>query len=168
TCEPGYYAHQQRIFLKMWEKDLVYRKSAKVNWDPVENTVLANEQVVDGRGWRSGAVVEQRELEQWFFRITHYGDDLLAGLDTLDRWPEKVRIMQANWIGKSQGAHIWWQIAHAPDFLSREKDDRGRNHATDPIPVFTTRPDTLFGAAFVALAPDHPLTKAVAQHRPDV
>ncbi len=168
TCEPDYYEQQQRIFLKMWENDLVYRRKAKVNWDPVENTVLANEQVVDGRGWRSGAVVESRELEQWFFRITKYGDDLLAGLDGLDRWPEKVRVMQANWIGKSQGAKIWWEIASAPDFLSREKDGLGRNHATDPIEVFTTRPDTLFGAAFLALAPDHPLTKAIAQHNPAV
>ncbi len=168
TCEPDYYEQQQRIFLKMLASDLVYRRSAKVNWDPVENTVLANEQVVDGRGWRSGAVVEQRELEQWFFRITKYGDDLLAALNTLDRWPDKVRTMQANWIGKSQGAKIWWEIAHAPDFLSRDKDALGRNHATDPIEVFTTRPDTLFGAAFLALAPDHPLTKQIAKSRPDV
>jgi leucyl-tRNA synthetase len=168
TCEPNYYAHQQRIFLKMLENDLVYRRSAKVNWDPVENTVLANEQVVDGRGWRSGAVVEQRELEQWFFRITRYGDDLLAALDGLDRWPEKVRVMQGNWIGKSQGARIWWEIAHAPETLSRDKDNHGRNHATDPIEVYTTRSDTLFGAAFVALAPDHPLTKAVAEKNPAV
>jgi leucyl-tRNA synthetase len=168
TCEPDYYEQQQRIFLKMLENDLVYRRSAKVNWDPVENTVLANEQVVDGRGWRSGAVVEQRELEQWFFRITRYGDDLLAALDTLDRWPDKVRTMQGNWIGKSQGAKIWWEIAHAPDALSRDKDDKDRNHATDPIEVFTTRPDTLFGASFIALAPDHPLTKKIAKSRPDV
>jgi leucyl-tRNA synthetase len=168
TCEPDYYEQQQRIFLKMLASDLVYRRSAKVNWDPVENTVLANEQVVDGRGWRSGAVVEQRELEQWFFRITKYGDDLLEALNTLDRWPDKVRTMQANWIGKSQGAKIWWEIAHAPDFLSRDKDALGRNHATDPIEVFTTRPDTLFGAAFLALAPDHPLTKQIARSRPDV
>jgi leucyl-tRNA synthetase len=168
TCEPDYYEQQQRIFLKMLASDLVYRRSAKVNWDPVENTVLANEQVVDGRGWRSGAVVEQRELEQWFFRITKYGDDLLEALNTLDRWPDKVRTMQANWIGKSQGAKIWWEIAHAPDFLSRDKHALGRNHATDPIEVFTTRPDTLFGAAFLALAPDHPLTKQIARSRPDV
>jgi len=168
TCEPDYYEQQQRIFLKMLENDLVYRRVAKVNWDPVENTVLANEQVVDGRGWRSGAVVEQRELEQWFFRITKYNDDLLDALNGLDRWPEKVRIMQGNWIGKSQGAKIWWDIASAPESLSREKDTQGRNHATDPIEVYTTRPDTLFGAAFVALAPDHPLTKQIAKSRPDV
>ena len=168
TCEPDYYEQQQRIFLRMLANDLVYRRSAKVNWDPVENTVLANEQVVDGRGWRSGAVVEQRELEQWFFRITKYGDDLLEALNTLDRWPDKVRTMQANWIGKSQGAKIWWEIAHAPDFLPRPTGDGGPNHATDPIEVFTTRPDTLFGAAFLALAPDHPLTKQIAKSRPDV
>ncbi|MEQ1781116.1 MAG: leucine--tRNA ligase [Hyphomonadaceae bacterium] len=168
TCEPDYYEQQQRIFLKMLDNDLVFRRTAKVNWDPVDNTVLANEQVVDGRGWRSGALVESRELEQWFFRITRYGDDLLDALNTLDRWPDKVRTMQANWIGKSQGAKIWWEIASAPDFLSRDKDSQGRNHATDPIEVFTTRPDTLFGASFLALAPDHPLTKTIAQHRPDV
>ncbi len=168
TCEPDYYEQQQRIFLAMLENDLVYRRTAKVNWDPVENTVLANEQVVDGRGWRSGAVVEQRELEQWFFRITKYNDDLLEALNGLDRWPEKVRTMQANWIGKSQGAKIWWEIASVPESLSREKDAQGRNHATDPIEVYTTRPDTLFGAAFVALAPDHPLTKQIAKSRPDV
>jgi leucyl-tRNA synthetase len=126
-----------------------------VNWDPVENTVLANEQVVDGRGWRSGAVVESRELEQWFFRITRYADDLLAALDTLDRWPEKVRIMQANWIGKSQGARFRWKLTKPVGDMTE-------------IEVFSTRPDTLFGAAFVALAPDHPLTKAAAEKNPAV
>jgi leucyl-tRNA synthetase len=155
TCEPDYYAHQQRIFLEFLKKDLAYRRTAKVNWDPVENTVLANEQVVDGRGWRSGAVVESRELEQWFFRITKYADDLLAALDTLDRWPDKVRIMQANWIGKSQGARFRWQLTKP---VGDVKD----------IEVFSTRPDTLFGAAFVALAPDHPLTKAIAEKNPAV
>jgi leucyl-tRNA synthetase len=155
TCEPDYYEHQQRIFLKMWEKDLVYRKSAKVNWDPVENTVLANEQVVDGKGWRSGAPVESRELEQWFFRITTYSDDLLAALDTLDRWPEKVRIMQANWIGKSQGARFRWALTKPVGDIAE-------------IEVFSTRPDTLFGAAFVALAADHPLTKQIAAKNADV
>jgi leucyl-tRNA synthetase len=155
TCEPDYYAHQQRIFLKFLEHDLAYRRTAKVNWDPVENTVLANEQVVDGKGWRSGATVESRELEQWFFRITKYGDDLLAALDGLDRWPEKVRVMQANWIGKSQGARFRWTLTKPVGDL---KD----------IEVFSTRPDTLFGAAFVALAPDHKLTKAVAEKNPAV
>ncbi len=155
TCEPDYYEQQQRIFLKMLENDLVYRRSAKVNWDPVENTVLANEQVVDGRGWRSGAVVEQRELEQWFFRITKYGDDLLAALDGLDRWPEKVRIMQGNWIGKSQGARFRWQLTQPVGGVA-------------DIEVFSTRPDTLFGASFVALAPDHPITKEIAKTNPAV
>ncbi|MEZ6029209.1 MAG: leucine--tRNA ligase [Hyphomonadaceae bacterium] len=155
TCEPDYYEQQQRIFLKMLANDLVYRRSAKVNWDPVENTVLANEQVVDGRGWRSGAVVEQRELEQWFFRITKYGDDLLAALDGLDRWPEKVRIMQANWIGKSQGARFRWQLTKPVAGVA-------------DIEVFSTRPDTLFGASFVALAPDHALTKEIAKTNPAV
>ncbi len=157
TCEEDYYAHQQAIFLKLWENDLVYRKTSKVNWDPVENTVLANEQVVDGKGWRSGAPVESRELEQWFFRITRFNEDLLQGLEGLDRWPEKVRIMQANWIGKSRGATIRWPVAgKAPD---------GK---TTHIDVFTTRPDTLYGASFLALAPDHPLTKAAAAANPDV
>ena len=155
TCEPDYYEQQQRIFLKMLDNDLVYRRTAKVNWDPVENTVLANEQVVDGRGWRSGAVVEQRELEQWFFRITRYGDDLLAALDGLDRWPEKVRIMQGNWIGKSQGARFRWQLTKPVAGVS-------------DIEVFSTRPDTLFGASFVALAPDHPITKEIAKTNPAV
>ncbi len=168
TCDPDYYGAQQALFLKMLNKGLVYRKASKVNWDPVDQTVLANEQVIDGRGWRSGAPVEQRELTQWFFRITAYADDLLEALKTLDRWPEKVRTMQANWIGKSQGAKISWQIAEAPDFLSRDKDAQGRCLATDPIEVFTTRPDTLFGASFLALAPDHPLTKEIAKYRTDV
>ncbi len=157
TCEEDYYAHQQAIFLKLWENDLVYRRTSKVNWDPVENTVLANEQVVDGKGWRSGAPVESRELEQWFFRITRYNEDLLQGLERLDRWPEKVRIMQANWIGKSRGATIRWPV-------SGKAPDGKANH----IEVFTTRPDTLFGASFLALAPDHPLTKAAAETNPDV
>jgi len=152
----------------MLANDLVYRRSAKVNWDPVENTVLANEQVVEGRGWRSGAVVEQRELEQWFFRITRYGDDLLAALDGLDRWPDKVRTDAGQLDRQISRRKIWWEIAHAPDFLPRPTGDGGPNHATDPIEVFTTRPDTLFGAAFLALAADHPLTKQIAKSRPDV
>ncbi len=161
TCEPDYYKHQQAMFIAFLKKGLVFRKKAKVNWDPVDNTVLANEQVVDGKGWRSGAPVEQRELEQWAFRVTAYADDLGDALKTLDRWPDKVRLMQTNWIGKSHGALVWWPIASAPGFLSG-------GHATDPVEVFTTRPDTLFGASFIALAPDHPLTRAIAEHRPDV
>ena len=154
TCEADYYGQQQKIFLKFWENDLVFRKTAKVNWDPVDHTVLANEQVIDGRGWRSGALVEQRELEQWFFNITKYAEDLIEGLDTLDRWPEKVRIMQTNWIGKSRGATFRWKFA----------DKAPRGYAKG-IEVFTTRPDTLFGASFIALAPDHPLTKVYCQEK---
>ena len=144
TSDEAYYKQQQAIFLKFWEKGLVYRKTAKVNWDPVDNTVLANEQVIDGKGWRSGAVVEQRDMDQWFFKITEYADELLTGLDGLERWPEKVRTMQANWIGKSEGL----QMTFTGDA---------------EIEVFTTRPDTLFGASFIALSPDHPLTKELAK-----
>ncbi len=144
------------MFLAFWKKGLAFRKSSKVNWDPVDQTVLANEQVVDGKGWRSGAAVELRELEQWMFKVTEYADDLLEALKTLDRWPEKVRTMQTNWIGRSQGAKFKFAFAgEAPNGF-------------DGIDVFTTRPDTLFGASFVALAPDHPLTKQIAETRPDV
>lgn len=157
TCDADYYGHQQKIFLKFWENDLVFRKKSKVNWDPVDNTVLANEQVIDGKGWRSGADVEQRELEQWTMKITHYAEDLLSGLGTLDRWPEKVRSMQANWIGKSRGATFTWPWArNAP------------SSSETGIEVFTTRPDTLFGASFVALAPDHPITKALSKDNPKI
>jgi leucyl-tRNA synthetase len=168
TCDPAYYGKQQAWFLELFKRGLVYRKEAVVNWDPIDNTVLANEQVVDGRGWRSGAVVEKRTLSQWFLRITDYADDLIEGLKELDgRWPDKVRLMQENWIGKSQGATVWWPIDQAPEFLPTS-DASQPNHARDPIEVYTTRPDTLFGASFLALAPDHPLTKAIAEHRPDV
>ncbi len=152
TCDPEYYARQQEIFLKLWEAGLVYRKSSRVNWDPVDMTVLANEQVVDGKGWRSGAPVEQRDLVQWFMAITKYGDDLLAGLETLNRWPEKVRTMQANWIGRSEGLQMRFPLADKPASLAAES-----------IEVFTTRPDTLYGASFVALSPDHPLAKQLAE-----
>jgi len=167
TCDPAYYKHQQAMFLAFWKKGLVYRKKQKVNWDPVDQTVLANEQVVDGRGWRSGAPVETRELEQWVFRVTTYADELLDAIGGLDKWPDKVRLMQTNWIGKSQGAKIWWDIAHAPAFLPPSPVGEP-NHMRDPIEVYTTRPDTLFGASFLALAPDHPLTKAIAAHKPEV
>jgi leucyl-tRNA synthetase len=158
TCDPAYFKHQQAIFIALFNKGLAFRKMAKVNWDPVDETVLANEQVIDGKGWRSGAPVETRELEQWFFRITAYADDLLAAIETLDRWPDKVRTMQANWIGKSRGAHVDWRIA----------DAAGLKGLPEAIRVFTTRPDTLFGASFIALAPDHPVTKAAAEKRKDV
>ncbi len=157
TCDPEYYGEQQRLFLKFMEKGLVYRKASKVNWDPVDQTVLANEQVIDGRGWRSGAVVEQRDLTQWFFRITDYAQDLLDKLDTLERWPEKVRTMQANWIGRSEGLQMRFEWAcPAP-----EEFEAG-------IDIFTTRPDTLHGASFIALSPDHPLTEALAGRDPDL
>jgi leucyl-tRNA synthetase len=152
TCDPAYYRHQQAMFLAFWKKGLVYRKKQKVNWDPVDQTVLANEQVVDGKGWRSGAPVETRELEQWMFRVTAYADDLLDAIARLDKWPDKVRLMQANWIGKSQGARFRFDVV----------GEDGK------IEVFTTRPDTLFGASFVALAPDHPITKEIARRRPEV
>ena len=168
TCDPDYYGKQQAWFLELFKRGLVYRKDSVVNWDPVDNTVLANEQVVDGRGWRSGALVEKRKLNQWFLRITDYADDLIEGLKELEgRWPEKVRLMQENWIGKSRGATLWWNIVEAPDFLPASPEGEP-NHARDPIEVYTTRPDTLFGASFLALSADHPLTKAIAAHRPDV
>ena len=152
TCDEAYYKQQQAIFLKFWDQGLVYRKSAKVNWDPVDNTVLANEQVIDGKGWRSGAVVEQKELNQWFYKITHYAEELLTGLDGLKDWPEKVRTMQANWIGKSEGLQMRFEWDAAPDGYE------------DDIEVYTTRPDTLYGASFIGLSPDHPLTKQLAEN----
>ena len=157
TCSPDYYAHQQKLFLDLYAKGLAYRKSSKVNWDPVDHTVLANEQVIDGRGWRSGALVEQRELTQWFFKITHYAEELLAALGTLDKWPEKVRLMQANWIGRSEGMLVRWALdaQTAPADLKE-------------LEVYTTRPDTLFGASFLAVAPDHPLAKAAAERNPEL
>ncbi|ADE39896.1 leucine--tRNA ligase [Candidatus Puniceispirillum marinum] len=154
TCTPDYYQHEQRMFLKFLEAGLAYRKESWVNWDPVENTVLANEQVVDGRGWRSGAPVERRLLSQWFLRITKYADDLLAAIDRLDRWPDRVRLMQHNWIGKSEGARVNFRITEAAsgDYAGRDID------------VFTTRPDTLYGASFIAIAANHPLARDIAVH----
>ncbi|MGH6675898.1 MAG: leucine--tRNA ligase, partial [Xanthobacteraceae bacterium] len=153
TCDPAYYKHQQKLFLDFLAAGLVDRKKSKVNWDPVDETVLANEQVIDGRGWRSGALVEQRELTQWFLRISAFAEDLLDSLDGLERWPEKVRLMQRNWIGKSEGLSI--RFALAPEKLEARE-----------IEVYTTRPDTLFGAAFLALAPDHPLAARLAERDP--
>jgi leucyl-tRNA synthetase len=152
TCDPAYYKHQQAMFLDFLQAGLVERHKSKVNWDPVDHTVLANEQVIDGRGWRSGALVEQRELTQWFFKITDYSQDLLDALDTLERWPEKVRLMQKNWIGRSEGLLVRFALeaGTAPS-------------AANELEVFTTRPDTLFGAKFLALAPDHPLAAAAAK-----
>lgn len=157
TCDVDYYHRQQSLFIDFMQKGLVYRKQSKVNWDPVDHTVLANEQVIDGRGWRSGALVEQRELTQWFFRITDFSQDLLDSLDELDQWPEKVRLMQKNWIGKSEGLSLRWQTvaATAPEGF-------------DDITVYTTRPDTLFGASFLAIAADHPLAKALAEKNAEI
>jgi leucyl-tRNA synthetase len=152
TCDPDYYGKQQAWFLDLWARGLVYRKEGVVNWDPVDMTVLANEQVIEGRGWRSGAVVEKRKLNQWFMRITDYAEALLEGLKTLDRWPEKVRLMQQNWIGKSTGLRMRFAFAGAAP--------RG---FADGLEVYTTRPDTLFGASFLGIAPDHPLAEQIAQ-----
>jgi leucyl-tRNA synthetase len=150
TCDPSYYGHQQKLFLDLMAAGLVDRRESFVNWDPVDGTVLANEQVIDGKGWRSGAVVEKRKLAQWFFRITLFAPELLEALDGLDRWPERVRTMQARWIGRSEGARVRFAVTGS----------------ADEIEVFTTRPDTLFGMSFIALAPDHPVAAAVAERDP--
>jgi leucyl-tRNA synthetase len=153
TCDPEYYGRQQAWFLKLWCRGLAYRKEGLVNWDPVDMTVLANEQVIDGRGWRSDAPVERKKLTQWFLRITEYADELLEGLAALDRWPDKVRLMQENWIGRSRGLELRFDFAApAP--------------AREGLLVYTTRPDTLFGASFLAVAPDHPLAESLAAADP--
>src|SRR5260370_13212847 len=150
ACHPEYYRTEQKMFTDFLAAALAYREESWVNWDPVENPVLANEQVIDGRGWRSGAVVEKRLLAQWFLRITAFADELLDALQTLDRWPERVRLMQENWIGRSEGARVLFPIA-------------GREES---IEVFTTRPDTLYGASFLALSPHHPLAQRLAAAEP--
>ncbi|MGY6548049.1 MAG: leucine--tRNA ligase [Roseinatronobacter sp.] len=155
TCDPEYYGQQQAMFLDMLNAGLVYRKNAVVNWDPVDMTVLANEQVIDGKGWRSGAEVERRELTQWFFKISAYSEDLLAALDGLKDWPEKVRLMQRNWIGQSRGLQFAFSTVDAPEGFDR-------------IEVYTTRPDTLMGASFVGISPDHPLARHLERHAPEV
>ena len=156
TCDPAYYGKQQAWFLELLKRGLVYRKDSVVNWDPVDNTVLANEQVVDGRGWRSGAVVEKRKLNQWFLRITDYADDLIEGLQGLEgRWPDKVRLMQENWIGRSKGLQMTW--AWAGDTPAA---------APEGLEIYTTRPDTLFGASFMGVAADHPISRALSQTDP--
>eukprot|EP00873_Tetraselmis_striata_P024491 jgi/Tetstr1/444755/TSEL_032603.t1 len=156
TCDVEYYTQQQRLFLDFLKAGLAYRKNSKVNWDPVDMTVLANEQVIDGRGWRSGALVEQRELTQWFFKISDWSEDLLTSIETLDRWPEKVRLMQKNWIGRSEGLRVRFEF-------------------TEPAPtgdttleIFTTRPDTLYGASFMGLSPDHPISQTLAADNPKI
>ena len=152
TCHPGYYQNEQKMFLKFLEHDLVYRRRSWVNWDPVDNTVLANEQVIDGLGWRSGAAVERRELDQWFFRITDFSEELLEDLKQLERWPAKVRVMQENWIGRSEGMKVWFGL--------EGRDDR--------LQVFTTRHDTIFGATFCAISADHPLSSELAEGDADL
>ncbi|SDI64656.1 leucine--tRNA ligase [Aliiruegeria lutimaris] len=155
TCDPEYYAQQQRMFIDMLDAGLIYRKNAVVNWDPVDMTVLANEQVENGRGWRSGALVERKELTQWFFKISDFSEELLEALDDLDDWPEKVRLMQANWIGKSRGLQFAFDTVNAPAGF-------------DKVEVYTTRPDTLMGASFVGISPDHPLAKALEEDNSEI
>ena len=157
TCDPSYYKHQQKMFLDFLAAGLVAREYRKVNWDPVDQTVLANEQVIDGHGWRSGALVEQRDLFQWVFKISDYAEDLLDALETLDRWPEKVRLMQKNWIGRSEGLLLRFALDPATT-PNKERE----------LEIFTTRPDTLFGAKFMALSPDHPLAAAAAAKNPEL
>ncbi len=157
TCDPDYYGKQQKWFLDLLKNDLVYRRESQVNWDPVDMTVLANEQVIEGRGWRSGALVEKKKLTQWFMRITRFADDLLNGLDTLERWPDKVRLMQANWIGRSRGLRLKFPFA-----------DEAPVGFTQGLDVYTTRPDTLFGASFLAIAADHPLAELCAGNNPEL
>jgi leucyl-tRNA synthetase len=147
TCEPDYYGQEQALFLDLYAAGLVYRKESTVNWDPIDQTVLANEQVIDGRGWRSGAMVEKRKLSQWFLKITDFADELLEGLGSLEHWPEKVKLMQENWIGKSQGLQFSFHLSNGAG-----------------LDVYTTRPDTIFGASFVAVAADHPVAQGVAEH----
>jgi leucyl-tRNA synthetase len=147
TCDPDYYRWEQWFFTRLYERGLVYRKTAVVNWDPIDQTVLANEQVIDGRGWRSGALVERREIPQWFVRITAYADELLNDLDKLDGWPEAVKTMQRNWIGRSEGLLVRFELA----------DGSGN------LEVFTTRPDTLFGVTYMAVAPEHPVARRAAE-----
>lgn len=157
TCDPSYYKHQQKMFLDMLGAGLAEREKRKLNWDPVDMTVLANEQVIDGRGWRSGAVVEQREMSQWVFKITKYAQELLSALDGLDRWPDKVRLMQRNWIGRSEGLLIRFALDQATTPAGESE-----------LKIFTTRPDTLFGAKFMAISSDHPLAQAAAAKNPEL
>ena len=152
TCQPDYYRWEQWFFLRLFEKGLAYKKNAEVNWDPVDNTILANEQVVNGRGWRSGALVERREVSQWFLKITAYADQLLEDLDKLEHWPEQVKTMQKNWIGRSEGAEVYFPIDGSDEKLT----------------IYTTRPDTLFGVTYIALAPQHPLAKSAAENNPAI
>ena len=151
TCEPDYYRWEQWFFTKLYERGLVYKKQSEVNWDPVDQTVLANEQVIDGRGWRSGALVEKKKIPQWFIKITDYAEELLEGLDTLDGWPDAVKTMQRNWIGKSVGADVVFTVKDADD-----------------LTVFTTRPDTIMGVTYLAVAADHPLAIQASEQNDEI
>lgn len=153
TCDPDYYRWEQWFFIQLYKKGLVYQKAATVNWDPIDQTVLANEQVVNGRGWRSGALIERREIKQWFLKITAYAEELLHDLDTLQDWPEQVKTMQRNWIGRSEGAEIQFTVVQSPD---------------ERLTIYTTRPDTLMGVTYLAIAPDHPLAQALSDTNPAV
>ncbi len=173
TCRPDYYVHEQRMFTRLLKKGLVYRKNSVVNWDPVDQTVLANEQVIDGRGWRSGAVVEKREIPQWFLKITAYAQELLDGLDTQPGWPESVKTMQRNWIGRSEGLEFAFDVAEeavggalAPSFSSSTSGAKAP--PTEQLRVYTTRPDTLMGVTFVSIAAEHPLAARAAEHNPEL
>src|SRR5205814_3088677 len=157
TCDPSYYKHQQKMFLDFLQAGLAEREQRKLNWDPIDQTVLANEQVIDGRGWRSGAIVEQREMSQWVFKITKYSQELLDAIDTLDRWPDKVRLMQRNWIGRSEGLLLRFAL-----------DPATTPSGESELKIFTTRPETLFGAKFMAISADHPLAVAAAAKNPDL
>jgi len=156
TCQPSYYVHEQRMFVRLMKRGLAYRKNSVVNWDPVDQTVLANEQVIDGRGWRTGALVEKREIPQWFLKITDYAQELLDGLDTLPGWPDAVKTMQRNWIGRSEGLEIRFDVVD------------GEGNAVEPLTVFTTRPDTLMGVTFVSIAAEHPLAQHAASSDADL
>ena len=185
TCEPEYYGHEQALFLDLFAAGLVYRKESAVNWDPVDMTVLANEQVIDGRGWRSGALVERRKLSQWFLKITDFADELVDGLGALEHWPDKVKLMQENWIGRSQGLQFKFQltaplplaggVGGGPDTnaagsiaeASPPPAPPASGRGIESVEVFTTRPDTMFGSSFVAVAADHPIARAIAETNPD-
>ena len=164
TCTPEYYRWEQWLFTRLFKKGVIYKKTASVNWDPVDHTVLANEQVIDGRGWRSGALVEKRDIPMYFFRITQYADELLQDLDTLDGWPEQVKTMQANWIGKSYGCEIGFRIEDR--ILSSAASDPQSSVLNPVLKVYTTRADTIMGVTFVAVAAEHPLATYAAQNNP--
>jgi leucyl-tRNA synthetase len=171
TCKPDYYKHEQAMFTRLFKKGIVYRKNSIVNWDPIDQTVLANEQVIDGKGWRSGAVVEKREIPQWFLKITAYAQELLDGLDSLSGWPDSVKTMQRNWIGRSEGLEIQFAVDFPPpsgEGGSRSEPGEGTSSNLNSVTVFTTRPDTLMGVTYVAIAAEHPLALKAAADNPEL